>query len=146
MQLIEVSDLGVRSAVLYMRKVGGPIELVVYLMLHVGSPEFYSEIMRRLDACDLVSAFESVEDLPSREDVLMYEPTLDQLNETIVRARDATLLCHIDAVLAAPGKSSRKVAVVFGAEHARAVTRHLGKRHGYHVAEAEWLRVFEHES
>jgi hypothetical protein len=56
MQLIEVSDFWVRSAVIWLRRRDTPMRFVLFPMLHVGAPSFYEEVTRRLRDCDLVLA------------------------------------------------------------------------------------------
>lgn len=56
MQIIEVTGYAVRSAVITMRRTGTPLEFVIFPMLHVASPTFYSQIRVRLKECDLVVA------------------------------------------------------------------------------------------
>ncbi|MFE9643363.1 hypothetical protein ACFYO0_04240 [Streptomyces sp. NPDC006365] len=54
MQIIEVTGYAVRSAVITMRRTGAPLEFVIFPMLHVASPTFYSQIRIRLKECDLI--------------------------------------------------------------------------------------------
>ncbi|MER5896103.1 hypothetical protein [Streptomyces sp. NPDC001876] len=54
MQIIEVTGYAVRSAVITMRRKGSPLEFVIFPMLHVASPTFYSQVRRRLRECDLI--------------------------------------------------------------------------------------------
>ncbi len=56
MQFIEKNSFNVRSAVYRLKKKGSGIEFLVFPMLHVGSPEFYEEISKRLSTCDLILA------------------------------------------------------------------------------------------
>jgi hypothetical protein len=56
MQIVEVSDLGVRSAVIWLQRRETPMRFVLFPMLHLGTPSFYTEVTRRLRACDLVVA------------------------------------------------------------------------------------------
>lgn len=56
MQLIEVSDLWVRSAQIRLQRRGTPMRFVLFPMLHLGAPSFYEDVTRRLRACDLVVA------------------------------------------------------------------------------------------
>lgn len=53
-QIIEVTGYAVRSAVITMRRRGTPLEFVIFPMLHVASPSFYSQVRTRLRECDLV--------------------------------------------------------------------------------------------
>jgi len=54
MQIVEVTGIAVRSAVIRMRRAGTPLEFVVFPMLHVASPAFYAQVRQRLGECDLV--------------------------------------------------------------------------------------------
>ncbi|WP_217241601.1 hypothetical protein [Streptomyces sp. AC555_RSS877] len=54
MQIIEVTGYAVRSAVITMRQTGKPLEFVIFPMLHVASPTFYSQVRIRLRECDLI--------------------------------------------------------------------------------------------
>jgi hypothetical protein len=56
MQIIEVSDFWVRSAVIWLRRRDTPMRFVLFPMLHVAAPGFYEEVTRRLRGCDLVLA------------------------------------------------------------------------------------------
>lgn len=54
MQFIERNSFNVRSAVYSLKKEGSSLEFLIFPMVHVGSPEFYEEISRRLASCDLI--------------------------------------------------------------------------------------------
>lgn len=54
MQIIEITGIAVRSAVITMRHARTPLEFVILPMLHVASPAFYTQVRRRLAECDLV--------------------------------------------------------------------------------------------
>ncbi|MFF8974260.1 hypothetical protein [Streptomyces sp. NPDC014995] len=54
MQIIEVTGYAVRSAVITMRRTGKPLEFVIFPMVHVASPTFYSQVRIRLRECDLI--------------------------------------------------------------------------------------------
>ena len=56
MQFIEKNSFNVRSAVYRLSKSGSRLEFLIFPMIHVGSPEFYQEISRRLSSCDLILA------------------------------------------------------------------------------------------
>jgi len=55
-QLIEVSDFGVRSAEIWLGRVETPLRFVLFPMLHLGTAAFYEEVTRRLQSCQLVVA------------------------------------------------------------------------------------------
>jgi hypothetical protein len=61
-QFVEVSDLGVRVAIHRLRRANDPVEFVLFPMLHVGAAEFYADVQRRLEQCDVI-LFEGVRGL-----------------------------------------------------------------------------------
>ena len=54
MQIVEANDLWVRVAELHLTRPATPLRFVLYPMLHVGSPEFFAEVQRRLAQVDVV--------------------------------------------------------------------------------------------
>ena len=47
MQLIEVTDFGVLSAVIWLRRTGTPLRFVLFPMLHLGTAAFYEDLIDR---------------------------------------------------------------------------------------------------
>lgn len=56
MQIIEFTDLGVRSAVIRLRRRGTPMQFVLYPMIHMAQPAFYTAVTRRLKRADVIVA------------------------------------------------------------------------------------------
>ncbi|NMO53978.1 hypothetical protein HH310_22700 [Actinoplanes sp. TBRC 11911] len=56
MQIVEVSVVGVRSAVLRLTRRETPLRFEIYPMVHVGEPAFYAAVTERLRRCDLIVA------------------------------------------------------------------------------------------
>jgi hypothetical protein len=56
MQFTEVSVQGIRSAVTILRHPETPLRFILFPMLHIGGPEFYAAVARRLRSCDLIVA------------------------------------------------------------------------------------------
>lgn len=54
MQIIEVSDIGVRAAVYLLQRRDAALSLLLLPMLHVGEQAFYDDVQRRLAACNAV--------------------------------------------------------------------------------------------
>lgn len=54
MQIVEVTDLAVRAVVFTLGTRGSALSFVVFPMIHVGSPEYYREIRRRVARCDVI--------------------------------------------------------------------------------------------
>ncbi|MEQ7128482.1 hypothetical protein ABN034_28660 [Actinopolymorpha sp. B11F2] len=55
MQLLE-AGMGLRSAVIELRRPGTPLRFVLFPMVHLGEPSFYTSVMDRLRDCDLIVA------------------------------------------------------------------------------------------
>jgi hypothetical protein len=56
MDIIDASDLGVRTVVLELRRKGTPCRFTIYPMIHVGEPSFYRAVAARLTTHDLIVA------------------------------------------------------------------------------------------
>ncbi|QLC21235.1 hypothetical protein HFP51_02955 [Parasphingopyxis sp. CP4] len=81
----------------------------------------------------------SLEDLPSADETLDWNPKFEPINHSILYARDQRL---IDCLAAELNEGSEKrIAIVYGARHMRAVIRELSKRR-YYSADASWHRIF----
>jgi hypothetical protein len=55
-QLTEVSVTGVRSAVITLRSPGAATRIVLFPMIHLGTPEYYQAVAARLARCRLIVA------------------------------------------------------------------------------------------
>jgi hypothetical protein len=231
-QIIETSDLGVRAAILRLRRPDGLVEFLLFPMFHAASSDFYAAIQTRLRECDLIlvegidapqgriltlayrimvkskrlglvaqgdaldlrpfrdrlvhadlnsgefergwrrmpfylrllmlsiaplyglylyffgtrdliARYAEFNDLPSREEVLMYDRDFDQLQKALTGQRDARLIQTIKRLVEEPDQKPKTVGILFGARHMRAVIGYLCERQGYHAADAEWVTVFE---
>ncbi len=56
MQLIEVSLTGVRSAVITLQSPATAMRIILFPMVHLGSPDYYRSVTARLAGCDLIVA------------------------------------------------------------------------------------------
>jgi hypothetical protein len=56
MQIIEVSIMGVRSAVLSLKRPDTLMQIVLFPMLHLATPDFYNSVMSSLRDCQFVVA------------------------------------------------------------------------------------------
>lgn len=84
----------------------------------------------------------SLDDLPRREEILRLNPETVAIDRAILHARDARLVERLGAELDDSGPAVRRIAIVYGATHMRAVLRKLTGRRGYHVDRGDWLTVF----
>jgi len=55
MQIIEVTDFGVRSAVIRLRRRETPLQFVLYPMIHMAKPAFYTAVTVRLKRADVLA-------------------------------------------------------------------------------------------
>jgi len=65
MQLIDVTDFGVRSAVVWLQRRETPLRFTLFPMVHLGTTAFYADVTRRLERCRVVVLRESRADLSS---------------------------------------------------------------------------------
>ncbi len=84
----------------------------------------------------------SLDDLPGREEILNLSPETVALNQAILHARDVRLVERLGEQLDDPGPAVRRIAIVYGANHMRAVLRELTELRGYYVERGDWLTVF----
>ncbi|NGN63219.1 hypothetical protein G5C51_04760 [Streptomyces sp. A7024] len=54
MQLIETTELGMRSAVWVLARGGVPLKFRIFPMVHLGQQTFYDEVSRQLAGCDMI--------------------------------------------------------------------------------------------
>jgi len=54
MQIVSGNALDVRVAVYHFTKPNSPHQFITFPMIHIGEPQFYQEIARRLAQCDIV--------------------------------------------------------------------------------------------
>jgi len=85
----------------------------------------------------------SLDDLPSRRELLNSDESLDTLDELIVNERDKVLLSNIIRLHETASSNEQLVGILFGAQHMRSVVRLLLGRLGYRILGSEWIRVFE---
>jgi hypothetical protein len=53
-QIVEVTDFGVRAAAIRLQRRHTPMRIVVYAMIHMAAPAFYAEVARRLGRADVI--------------------------------------------------------------------------------------------
>jgi hypothetical protein len=80
-----------------------------------------------------------LEDRRSADENLNWSPRFESFHHSILHARDARLLECLAAELG--GDEAKRVAIIYGARHMRAVVRELPKR-GFHCSEASWRTIF----
>lgn len=84
----------------------------------------------------------SLENLPTLDEELATDGPYAAMDQLLLDDRDALLVAALDAIHQQRSQEPISVAVVYGAEHLRAVVRALSARHGYRAVGAEWVTVF----
>ena len=92
---------------------------------------------------DLIAEHMSLEDLPSRDEVLNEDETSIRLDGLLVDERDKILLDRITRLDEAAAGESKIVGVLFGAFHMRRVSALLRRQLGYTIVDSEWITVFD---
>lgn len=82
----------------------------------------------------------SLDDFQSRDKVLNWREDTAFLTRAILHARDGRLVEKLAEALADP--SLRRVAVVYGAAHIRAVLAQLLRKDGYRLGDMDWITIF----
>jgi hypothetical protein len=90
-----------------------------------------------------IAGFLGTDDLPSAEEVLAGDE-FAAVEALVVEARDQRLVEYLQATHDQLGDLPATVAVVYGADHVRAIVRALSQL-GYRAFDSEWLTVFEME-
>ena len=230
MQFIESSVIGLRAACHVLRSSEQEPEVCLFPMIHVGSANYYAEVRRRLEKCDLL-LFEGVrdfrarilslsysiaarsrrlnlvtqrdalvvplvqqqriradvsteqfaaawrgvpwyqrlglllgapvfgcwvyltasresigrrlstEEVESNRDFEMFE-SVPELENVLSTTRNARLIEEIASALSA--KTAKRIGILYGAAHMRAVSRLLTAKFQYRIVESEWITVFDY--
>ena len=79
-----------------------------------------------------------LEDRQSADEILNWDPTFEPVYHSILHARDKRLIeCMADELR---GDSEKRIAIVYGARHMRAVLREL-TRCGFHCSDSSWRTI-----
>lgn len=89
-----------------------------------------------------LSRYLATDDLPTYLDDQVRR-AVPELTEVLLDHRDRLLVDCLESIHRTRHDKNIDVAVVYGAEHMRAVTRELFSRHGYRPRTAEWITVFD---
>lgn len=110
-------------------------------LFYVGAP-LMGLWMRAFATRETIGKRLTMDDQPSQAELLSWNPEVAGLEAAILDARDAFLIERLEEVLDTPNRSARRVAVVYGARHVRAVLHALTGRRGFIAHHARWLTVF----
>ncbi|MCM3872102.1 MAG: hypothetical protein ND895_15575, partial [Pyrinomonadaceae bacterium] len=85
----------------------------------------------------------ALEDLPSSDEILWEDESLEQLDSLLVDERDRKLIEHIAKLNDERSEETQRIGIVYGAFHMRAVMAFLIQKLKYRVTKAEWVKVFD---
>lgn len=109
-QFIESNVFGVRAALYSLVRTAGAPRFLLFPMIHIGSPDYYSQVHKKLDECDVI-LFEGVRTFRARVLALSYRIVARRRRLGLV-VQDASLLRGIRGRLVhadvAPGEFSAK--------------------------------------
>jgi hypothetical protein len=109
------------------------------LAASVGAPVFGLH-QRFFASRDSISELMSLEDRKSPEEILSWTPRLAAFWHSLLDARDARLLDCLSAELDQANGQPRRIAIVYGARHMRAVLAHLVSR-GFICTDSSWREI-----
>lgn len=85
----------------------------------------------------------AVQDLPSRDDILLENEKYEKLDDLLLEKRDRTLLHNIEKLHSEEHPEKLIVGVVYGARHMRNAISFLSNKLHYKITKAEWVKVFD---
>jgi hypothetical protein len=97
MQITEVTDLGLRSAAITLRRDATPMEFLLFPMIHIAEPAFYAGVRRRLSRCAVIVAEGVTNGKP------LWSPAMDFANRYIPRGRQHTVVAQTDELVLPEG-------------------------------------------
>lgn len=130
------ADLAHAEFVLAWKAVPTWLRLFVYIAAPIVGLRY-----RWLGTRESLARGQSLEDLPRREETLAWNPETAALTTALLDARDVRLVSVLKNLLTSVDSFPSRVAILYGAQHMRAVLRELSSR-GYHATDSKWLTVF----
>ncbi len=119
----------------------GEVPLWLRVLVYIAAP--YIGLRRRLvGSRESLAKGMSVDDQASQKELLNWSPEAASLTAAIMDARDKRLIERLREQLDAPAAGPRRLAIVYGAFHMRAVLRELTKGRGFYADRGDWLTVF----
>jgi hypothetical protein len=118
------------------RKVPLPIRLLLYGMVPA-----YALRLRWFGTRTSIAKDHVLEDITSRDEALRWSPDYATLGHAVLLARDERLLEVMGHYIERRAPAARRLAIVYGAQHMRAVIRELTRR-GFQPVKSDWMTVF----
>lgn len=115
------------------------VPLRLRLALSVGAPIFGLS-QRFLATRESVAARMCLEDHRSSEEILSWTPQLAGVWRCVLEARDVRLIERLSSELGQATRETKRIAIVYGAQHMRAVSAELARR-GFVCSESKWREL-----
>ena len=119
------------------------VPLWLRLAVHIFTPLIGAQF-RWFGSREKLAKHMTLDDLPRPDELLDFSLETAALTRAIVDARDDRLLQRLAACLDNPESGIRSLAIVYGAQHMRAVIRELKSRYGYIVNRGDWITIFNY--
>lgn len=117
------------------------VPLYLRLVLYAGAP-LYALHCRWFGSRAKLAKALALDDLPSRAETLGWRPEYETIDEAIITARDQRLVAAMGDYLDRTPAEPRRLAIVYGAEHMRAVVKELVSKRNYRCVKSEWMLIF----
>lgn len=130
------ADLAGEEFERHWRKVRLPMRLLIYAMAPL-----YALRPRWFGTRASIAKVHGLEDLTSRDETLRWSADYAAMGDALLLARDDRLLDVMGRYLDRKSATKRRLAIVYGAQHMRAVIRELSKR-GFQAVKSDWMTVF----
>lgn len=112
-----------------------------YRALFLVLAPLYGIYLRLFGSREVIARRMSLEDLTSAEESLSWDSGFEGVEKAINHARDTRLIECLRAELDIDSDARKRIAIIYGARHMRAVLRELTGQ-GFVCAEARWHTVF----
>lgn len=117
------------------------VPLHLRLLLYMAAPA-YGLHYRWLGNREALAKGHALDDLPSRDETLGWTPEFASLDAAILSARDERLVEVMGSYLDSVPDEPRRLAIVYGALHMRAVIKELVRHRDFHCEKSEWMLIF----
>lgn len=117
------------------------VPLYLRLPLYVAAPT-YALYQRWFGSRGSLAKGHSLDDLPRRDETLSWTPEFASIDQAMLVERDKRLVEVMGDYLDAATSEPRRLAIVYGALHMRAVINELTRRRGFHCANSKWMLIF----
>jgi hypothetical protein len=131
------ADFGTKEMIQEWRKV----PFLVRLLFQIAAP-IYGIVLSFSATREGLAEKRTMDDKMSGDEILDMLPATESLRECIVHARDRRLVEHLRSELEESDGTAKRIAIVYGAGHMRAVIRELTSL-GYHCSESKWVTIFK---